>query len=410
MKLKTKLSSILFALVITYANAQMKDYHFKRELSGITSSWHKLILPDEFYKNVSQNLSDIRVFGITAKQDTIEASYVWRIKSEKTENTPIDFKILNSSITENGYYFTLQVPTQTPINNLELAFKQFNFDWRVKLEGSQNQLDWFTIVDDYRILSIKNAETSYQYTHITFPSSSYQFFRLVIKSDKKPDLKDVKVYFNKVFNGVYNDYSVKNIQTKEDPINKSTVLNINLKNTVPISYINIHVNGDFDYYRHVTLQYVSDSINTEKGWQYNYRTLTHGMLNSIETNSFKFKSAILKKIKITIENQDNEPLSIDSVDVKGYVHEMTIRFTEPATYYLTYGNSFAYKPNYDIERFTSKIPDTLTALKLAKEQIIEKPTIPIKKPIFENKLWLWGLILITVLLLGWFTLKMIKAR
>jgi hypothetical protein len=409
MKLKTKLSTILFALVITYANAQIKDYHFKRELTGITGAWHKVILPDSLYKNAAQNLSDIRIFGIT-EEDTIEAAYVWRIKSEKTESTPINFRILNSSKAEKGYYFTLQVPTQAPVNKLLLAFKQFNFDWHVSLEGSQNQLDWFTIVEDSRILSIKNAQTFYQYTQVTFPSSSYKFYRLLVKSDVKPDLKDVKISFNTVFNGIYNDYSVKDLETLENKTNNSTVLNINLKNTVPISYINIHVNGNYDYYRPVTLQYVADSIYTEKGWQYNYRTLTQGVLNSIEPNSFTFKSAIVKKIKITIDNKDNETLSIDSVNVKGYVHELAIRFTTPATYYLTYGNSNVYKPNYDIARFTSKIPENLTALKLGQEQIIEKPPVLVKKPLFENKLWLWGLIVATVLILGWFTFRMIKAK
>lgn len=409
MKLKTNIATILFVLAIPLANAQMKDYHFKRELKGITDTWQKLILPDSLYKNAARNLSDIRIFGIT-EEDTIEAAYVWRIKSEKTESTPVNFRILNSSKTEKGYYFTIQIPTQAAINKLLLGFKQFNFDWHVNLEGSQNQLDWFSIVEDSRILSIKNAQTFYQYTQITFPSSSYKFYRLLLKSDIKPDLKDVKVSFNTVFKGVYNDYSVKDLETLQHKENNNTVLNINLKNTVPISYINIHVNGNYDYYRPVTLQYVADSIYTEKGWQYNYRTLTQGVLNSIEPNSFTFKSAIVKKIKITIDNQDNEALSIDSVDVKGYVHELAIRLTTPATYYLTYGNPNVYTPNYDVARFTSKIPGNLKVVKLGEEHIIEKPQVPIKKPLFENKLWLWGIIIITILLLGFFALRMIKAK
>lgn len=408
MTLKTKIATVLFALVITYTNAQIKDYHYKRELTGITDLWHKLILPDDLYKNVSKNLSDLRVFGITAKQDTIEASYVLRLKKEMTKSTPINFKILNTSQNSKGYYFTLEVRSQELINKLQLEFNKFNFDWRVSLEGSQNQIDWFSIVDDYRILSIKNAETFYQYTKITFPESKYRFYRLMVKSNEDPNLKSVNAYFNTTINGEYIDYTVKTME--QHPSNKSTELNISLNKEVPISYINIYVNGNFDYYRPVDLQYVSDSINTEKGWKYNYRTLTHGTLNSIETNTYKFESTILKKIKITIDNQDNEALTIDSVAVKGFVHELAIRFTEPATYYLTYGNSLVYKPNYDVERFTSKISDTLTALKLGGEQIIEKPHTPINTPLFENKLWLWTLIIVIILLLGWFTIKMMKAN
>ena len=158
------------------------------------------------------------------------------------------------------------------------------------------------------------------------------------------------------------------------------------------------------------MQYLSDSTQTEKGWNYNYKTLTQGTLNSFEKTMYLNLKPILKNIKITIDNQDNEPLRIDSVSVKGYVHELAIRFTEPATYYLTYGNPAAYKPSYEIARFTSKIPDTLTALKLGEEQIIEKEPFPIKKPLFENKLWLWGLLIAIIIVLGWFSIKMIKSK
>ncbi len=114
---------------------------------------------------------------------------------------------------------------------------------------------------------------------------------------------------------------------------------------------------------------------TEKGWIYNYQTLTRGTLSSIEKNEFKFERSILQKLKISIHNFDNEPLTFDSITVKGYVHQLVARFKEPAAYFLTYGNKNATKPNYDIKRFVSKIPDSLTLLNLGEEQLIDKKEI-----------------------------------
>ena len=42
---------------------------------------------------------------------------------------------------------------------IKLSFKQENFDWKVKLEGSNDNKVWFTVVTDYRILAIKNSNT-----------------------------------------------------------------------------------------------------------------------------------------------------------------------------------------------------------------------------------------------------------
>ena len=39
-------------------------------------------------------------------------------------------------------------------------------------------------------------------TDVTFPSSKYQFFRILIKSDEKPNLKDVKAKLKQSYSGV----------------------------------------------------------------------------------------------------------------------------------------------------------------------------------------------------------------
>ncbi|MBK9737459.1 MAG: hypothetical protein IPO92_21895 [Saprospiraceae bacterium] len=54
------------------------------------------------------------------------------------------------------------------------------------------------------------------------------------------------------------------------------------------------------------------------------------------------------------------------------VYELTARFNEAATYYLTYGNNRATKPQFDIDHFVDKIPAILTTLKLGDELLIKR--------------------------------------
>ena len=60
--------------------------------------------------------------------------------------------------------------------------------------------------------------------------------------------------------------------------------------------------------------------------------------------------------------------------------------------------------------FASLSPDAIT--KSVKDETIDKTlmTKEVKKvsPIFENKLWLWAVMGVIILLLGWFTFKMIR--
>jgi predicted transcriptional regulator YdeE len=409
MKMRIKALTFLFLITSLFSNGQIEKYNYKREIKGVSDQWHKINLPDAVFGKVSQDLNDIRIFGVTPENDTIEAPYILRIANKKkTSSKEVVFKTLNTSYNENGYYFTFEIPTSEAINKINLDFAQNNYDWRVKLEGSQDQNDWFTIVDSYRVLSIKNGETNFQYSKLTFPSSKYRFFRLLIRSEEKPELTVASITQNEEEDGEYNTYSINDFELVDDRNTKKTEIDIDLQNPVRVSHLNIHINETFDYYRPITIKYLSDSIKTEKGWVYNYRTLTSGTLNSIEKKGFNFNSTTVQKLKIIIHNQSNQPLNINSVELKGEVHELVVRFTEEASYFLAYGNKNARAPSYDIAHFKSKIPKALSKLNLANEVIIEKDKPIAKEPLFKNKAWLWIVMGVIIVMLGWFTIEMIR--
>jgi hypothetical protein len=386
----------------------MTEYNYKRELKGVADQWHKIILPNELFGKTSQNLTDVRIFGLTESNDTIEAPYLLRLTTEKISSKDVVFKTLNASHSDKGYYFTFEIPTIESINQIKLDFNQENFDWRITLEGSQDQNEWFTVAENYRILSIKNNQTDFQFTKLAFPSSKYRFFRVFIDSKEKPELSVASITQNDITDGSFRKYNVKKFNAKENKQTKQTEIDVELELPVRVSSINIGVSDTFDYYRPVTIEYLTDSFKTEQGWKYNYSILTSGTLNSIEKNEFQFGSTTVQKLKIYIDNQDNQPLTIETIGVKGYIHELIARFIDQASYYLTYGNKRTGRPNYDIERFTDNIPETLTTLDLGDELTIEKEEVLVTDPLFKNKTWLWTIMTVIILLLGWFSVKMIR--
>ena len=399
---------LLFTTTYFSLSAQLKEYKYKREIQGVSNVWHKIILPDEIFGKTSQDLADIRIFGLTPNNDTIEIPYILRLTKGKTSTKEVAFKMLNTSHTDKGYYFTFEIPTEEIVNEIKTDFSKQNFDWRITLEGSHNQTEWFTIVENYRIVSIKNKLTDFRFTTITFPNSKYRFFRLFINSKDNPGLKVASIVQHESINGLYKKYNIQNITVKENKKSKQTEIDVTLQLSVRINTVNIVVSDSFDYYRPVTIKYLKDSFKTELGWKYNYARLTSGYLNSIEGNEFRFSNTTVKKLKIVIDNGSNIPLTIDTVKVKGYIHELVARFTEKATYFLAYGNNNAVKPNYDIEHFVDKIPGAITQVNLGNELMIEKEKQQEQSPLFENKMWLWGIMLVIIILLVWFTMKMMR--
>ena len=403
-----KSSSLLFVfLLVGFHAVAQQQYAYKREIKGVTEQWHSIVLPDEMYEKLNRNFSDLRIVGITKNNDTIEAPYLLRLLADNVESKNVAVDLRNQSKTKEAYFYTFENKSAVSVNEINLSFKQKNFDWKVGLEGSHNQLEWFSIVENYRISSIKNDLVDFQFTTVSFPTSNYRFYRLNIKSAVNPELINATVSFNQLVAGKHKQYPIISTTIKNDKAKKQTIIRARLPHKVPISRLKIHVKDTIDYYRPVTVKYVTDSVKTEKGWHKNYSTLMRGTLNSINKNGFTFNNTILDNLVIVIENGDNEPLKIDSVSVSGNLYDFIARFDDnTASYFLYYGNPNARKPNYDIEHFQDKIPAILSEVSLDKEIILKQEIEQKSEP--QYKLVLWCLIILIMMTIGWFSLKMIK--
>jgi hypothetical protein len=405
--MKTKFIYYLTLLICSYSFGQLDTYSEKIPLTGVSDSWHTITLPDTVFSKVNDEFSDIRIYGITEK-DTIEAPFVLQTSGATGTENEIKFELVNQSFNAKGFYFTYQIPVDESINKIALDFKNTNFDWKVQLEGSQNQNEWFTILEDYRILSIQNTETNYRFTDLIFPDSKFKYFRLFIKTAIKPQLLKSYLVSNKITPASYRSYSASDFSVSEK--GKQTYIDIDLKKRVPIGFLKLKVTDDIAYYRTITIDYIADSTETEKGWRYSYRNLYRGTLTSFKANEFTFRPVLTSKFSVRIANNDNAPLHITDVEAKGYEYTLTTRLMDDAKYYLVYGKENAYKPRYDIQQTGFTFPEDMKPLQLGQPEIIEKKPPFVKAPLFENKLWLWLLMGTIILILGGFTLKMMQQK
>ncbi|WP_168202366.1 DUF3999 family protein [Pedobacter sp. KBS0701] len=375
---------------------------------GVNSVWHKIALPDDLYKNANAGFDDLRIFGFNGK-DTIEIPYLLKQRVDKVTSNDITFKQINQSASPNGYYYTFQSLGINLINQIKLAFKQENFDWKVTLEGSNDNKEWFSILSDYRILSIKNSDTEYQFTKLNFPDSKYQYFRIALKSPIQPDLLEAKISKTDTIKGTYKEVRYKSFDLKNDVSKKETVVDVTLADPIPLSYLKLNAQSDFDFYRPIKIEYATDSFKTDKGIQYNYVNLYEGIISSLEEAAFNFENTVTSRLKITIQNNDNKPLRLNGLQLKGNIYEIIARFDQPKNEYaLYYGNEKVTAPVYEIEKFENKIPVNLTSVNIGAEQQNPAYTIKTEKPLFENKAWLWVLMVVIIVLLGWFSFKMLK--
>ncbi|MBI1268783.1 MAG: DUF3999 family protein [Cryomorphaceae bacterium] len=404
MNLRSKLIAALALLASFGAMAQIEDFSYRRKLSGISDTWHRIELPDLMYEKMDNTLSDLRIYGIQ-NSDTIEAPYLLQRFDEETVTEFINFTTINQTHSKAGYFYTFALGTEVDVNHIYLRFAAENFDWRVTLEGSHDQQEWFAILDNYRILSLSNSSTNYKFTDLNFKATRYTYYRLKIPAALDPKFIDAQLAFESHRAGILKDYSTRKIATEHG---KQTVFVIELDNAVPVSKIYLQPNVGFDFFRPIRIESLVDSTVTETKTFYNYRGLSNKTISSVAPCVFEFPQTITKQLRITIENGDNEHLSFSSIRIAGRPHQLVARFTSSADYHLYYGNGHANQANYDISYFADSIPSNLETLFLGNEELIEKAAKPEIKPLFSNSYWLWAVLIIVIALLGWFTMKMMR--
>lgn len=419
---KYLLTVYCFVCYAFYVHAQFNTYEYKRQLLDTTTSssytnqhrWRTFSLPDSLFGSLKKPFSDIRIIAVTETGDTTEVPYLVKAtNADHTSTITADCSIINTTSTQQGKYFTIVMENKALVNTLSLDFNESDFDWHVTLEGSYNQQQWFTILNNYRILSLTNTSASVQFTDLHFPSAQFSYYRVFIPTNNPVTLTAARVSQTKTINGVYKEYSTTHQTVTNNNATKQTIILVPLTTPVPISKLILPITSTFAFYRSIHIEACTDSTKTQTGWHYQYVTLYNGTLYNEFSGAaldaqYVFSNTITKQLRITIDNNDNQPLSVSTAKLFGNPYQVICRLPEHAQYYMLYGNTNAMAPVYDITHFTDSIPNSLPELLLAAEQKQSGVQQAEQTPLFANAWWLWGVIIIVVCTLGYFTLTMIK--
>jgi hypothetical protein len=200
---------------------------------------------------------------------------------------------------------------------------------------------------------------------------------------------------------------VKTFKERVDKERKTTVVHFTLSHNMPIQFLKVQVSNKFDYIRDADLYAVVDSTKTDKGKKYSYKLLESFVLNSGDTTNFTFSYPDHYRFyKLEIRNENNPPLRFKRITPYRYEYILKARFDHQGESYIEIAN-YGSKTYYDIEKFKDRIPKEMNNMKIGK-RIVDAIVKENAGPLFSNVNWLWGIILVAVIVLGFFSLRMLK--
>ncbi|MFZ5970683.1 MAG: DUF3999 family protein [Bacteroidota bacterium] len=405
-----KISSLVLLNVFFVVSALAQPtFQYKREVTPVSpdGEWQRIDLPAELFNHIREDFSDIRLYQID-KKDTIEAPYLLKVLHETVTESIYNLPALNQSKKDGKLYLTFEMPAGKKINVLELGLQEDNYNAYVTIEGSNDKKEWFLLAERERILDIQTPTTQFESNSISFPITDYAFLRLSIQCDKPLTFNSATFKEQVSTPGELKELAHA-YKRSEQGRSKQTEWMVTLPHKQPVSAVTLQINNTGDYYRPVSIEALTDSLSTEKGWIYNYRILTTGYVTSLRENTFSFTPTLAQRIRVVVSNFDSPALAVENISLSGPVVALFLPYSGNQKLEMFYGSATTYAPQYDLVHFQNNIPDSVPLMQLGAEVFIGEP-INRTAPLFENPMWLWAVMVLVIGVLGFFTFKMMKAK
>lgn len=314
---------------------------------------------------------DLRVF-----HNEKEIPYVV-IENRNDGRSPSIYPLEITELDEQGSVTTLimKMPQKyEPITRLTLDMPDRDFRKNVTLEGSHDLKTWTVVVND-RIYDF-TSQVDLRKTYISFPASSFGYYRLVIGDESKLTAK--KEMLTLKYQGL--DFSVHGMEAKKlriskvmgqtfsEPEHSAVYDETNMtayriehdkdRNTVivfetglPFTRLSFDVSNPY-FYRKVSI-YSSDTgkENTYKLLQSSslYRLLFSDVTEA--KSSLDCCTAGNKYYRIVIENRSNPQLEIKSVRLGWFQKHLFFVALSDAGFYLAgFDNTSVGAPDYDLSK------------------------------------------------------------
>jgi len=431
------ITTILFTAITS--NALAIDLTKWKYCSEITlDSWaEKYVTADiipEVYDVAKSDLSDIRIIDSNRRQ----VPYLLTKPKDTTPKHKYLPDIINRSTDDkNNSLVTLDFGKQTINNYIEVETAGRNFRRAVKVEGSNDNVTFFTIVEQAFLFAIDNKVKS-RFNSIDLPANDYRYLRITVApmatEQKSPVIKELRAFNRDKKLANRTPIEMVCVNHTEDKKKNLSIYEYNLKfRNLPISEIQLSI-ADESFYRHITVEgrdastrkvKIDSEDNRERFREVKekWKSLTSGTVYRYSSTKGKKKERTAlsipsgkqayRHLKITVRNYDDRPLKLETVSAKMVTHQIVFDAGNSLNASLYVGSESAIRPKYDITHKLDKpseVKTTLARLSSLSENPLFGKVGQKPQPWTErHKVLLLIIMAVVVLALGGFILKSFKS-
>lgn len=434
---KSKILVIAVLLVSIVSNVFALDlakwkYQAQVTVEEGTGQYCIMALTPDIYDAARGDLADIRLLDAHGQQ----VPYVLAKPGDITDRLKYSPALINRSTNEDGAAMvTLDFGRQIVKNQIEVDTGGNNFRRPVKVEGSNDNVQFFTVVDTAFVFAVDYRT---RFETVDLPGNDYRYLRITVEpmatEEKSPVINAVRAFKHESKLAKRQPVKMVQVEHSENEKNKSSIYVYDLAyRHLPISEIELDV-ADNAFYRYVTILGRDEAtrkvkIDREDNRQ-RFREVEVAWKSIISGTIYRYPEASGKKrqklvlrvpsgrriyryLKIVISNYDDKPMAINSTSAKMIADNIVFTAQDDIAPTFYVGSQSAGKPRFDlVQRLNNPLQVKARVANLG--EIINNPlfgqvegkTTPWTE---KHKVLLWIIMGILVAVLGAFILKSFKS-
>jgi hypothetical protein len=377
-------------------------------------------------------LGDIRLINTGGEQ----IPYVLTEPQDTTRTQTYEPAVINRSINaDRAAMVTLDFGGKTTKNSIEVVTGGSNFRRAVKIEGSNDNIEFFTLIEQAYVFAVSYDR---RFEQVDLPANDYRYLRISVSpmeaEQNSPVIGAVKASRIEQSRAERRPVKMVLVEHSEDDKNRSSIYLYDLVyRLLPVTEIELDIADDF-FYRYVTVdgrdaaarKVRIDSEDSrqrfrevEVSWE---RIIGDAIYRYIGPDGQKRERLVLRipsgrrvhrYVKVEIQNYDDKPISLKPASANMTAHEIVFESKDNAPLLLYVGSESAGMPRYDLKQRLSD-PLRVSARTARLEDITGNPLFKQteERPVAwteKHKGLLLTVMVGVVLVLGGFILRSFKS-
>lgn len=295
------------------------------------------------------------------------------------------------------------------INNIHIKVKNADLDKWARLEGSDDEVNWFGVKGWFYLDKFMNPSQPSELRIVDFPLVNYRYFRITINDSTSAPLNIESVGYYRDFyaSGKYHRLTdVKSdIDNRSDE--KKTVIRLKLDSLQWIDKIELNAGGT-PLFRRDGMIYSITTRRGKKGRVYEERVNVGSFIVAHDHRTVvSLREVRASELMIEIENADSPPLKFEPPAL--------YQLERSALVYLEAGNQYAFRigsqqmsaPVYDLALLRDQIKGPRPILEHDSVVLYEHDKTSVSDTFFSSG-YMWAGIVGVIILLGFLSIRMIR--